>query len=213
MRNPHGPIEVRFLTKPEVAAVRVPCVTRTGGVLQIRDGSAGSSIDASRLVTLTSADDWAVQSTLKVNSHSRTGLDYGPQFGMQDTTHQSFLGLATNRIGILTFGGGGFVDNLTYTMDTTNAFHFYRIIKSGSTVSVYADDMATPKFSLPYADLAASGGTAQAFLTITSSAGTASFDVQDYTYNTGSTVVPEPGIVVFAVAAAFAKLFRRHGRI
>lgn len=186
--------------------------TMSGGVLQIRDGSAGSSIDVIKPITLAPADSWAVQSILKVNSHSRSGLDFGPEFGIADTSRQALLGIARDRFGILTFGGGGYVDGLSFAMDTTDAFHVFRITKSGSTISVYADDMITPKFTLPYTHLGVSDGTALAFLTITSSNGTASFDIQDYAYNAGSTVVPEPSGVMPCVMLVCIFLGRLRSR-
>lgn len=79
-------------------------------------------------------------------------------------------------------------------MKTTDAFHVYRLIKAGQVVSLYVDDMTTPKFSLPYTDLGASGGTAQAFLVNTSSSGTAAFDIASFAYDTGTTLIPEPGM-------------------
>ncbi len=197
---------VSFPGPPDTTAVLA------GGVLQIRDNSAGSSVDATLPITLTSADNWVVQSSIRVISHSRTGLDYGPEFGIVDTTHQALLGLATDRIGIVTFGGGGWVDGVNFPMTTTDGQHLYRIVKSGTTVSVYADDMATPKFSLPYADLGASGGIALAFLTDTSSNGTTSFDIANYAFDTGTTSIPEPGglpVVVLIVACGLGMAGRR----
>jgi hypothetical protein len=181
---------VNFPGPPDTTAVL------SGGVLQVRDNSAGSSVDITRTIALTAADDWAVQSSLKVINHSRPGLDYGPEFGIVDTTHQALLGLARDRIGIVTFGGGGFVDDVSFPMNTTDSLHVYRIIKSGQTISVYADDMTTSKFTLPYSDLGASGGIALAFLTDTSSNGTAQFDIANYSYATGTTAIPEPGSIL-----------------
>ena len=153
-----------------------------------------------------------MQSSLRVIDHSRPGLDYGPEFGIVDTTHQALLGLARDRIGIVTFGGGGFVDGVSVPMNTIDGLHLYRIVKSGPTISVYADDMTISRFTLPYSHLGASGGIALAFLTDTSSNGSTQFDIASYAYVTGTTAIPEPA-GPFLLAAMGLLTCRRQKRI
>jgi hypothetical protein len=190
---------VNFPGPPDTAAVVA------GGVLRVRDGSAGSSVDVTRPVAVGVADDWVVQETLRVIDHQRPGLpDFAATFGLQDPSRQAYLAVARDRIGILTFGGGGYVDGTTYALDTTDRPHLYRVVRGGPSVSVYVDDTDVARLTVPYASLAASDGTGMAILTNTSSFGTASFDVSAFAYDVGTTQIPEPTATVATIVAGAA---------
>lgn len=125
-------------------------ISFSGGLINFHDTGGGSSSGA------VSKDDigpvstsWAFQIELRMNSHSRPNFDWGAETGIFDGAHRCFLIISRNAVGFEGFNGDSFVDGQSVSLDTTNGFHTYRVIKNGSLVQLFVDNLASPALAIP----------------------------------------------------------------
>ena len=186
------PLEERFLISGESSFVSLQ-----EGYLNINDPSNPLFVGFVNHTTLpTNSDDWAYQIEIKINSHTRLNWDYAAVTGFSIDGTFLFTVISSDRVGFS--GPGEFLNGQTYSMDTTDDFHIYRVIKTSDIVSLYVDVFDAPVLTSPYEDFYnySDHGTKVA-LAETSNPGLANFDVKSFIYNTNGTTIPEPCTLVF----------------
>lgn len=159
------------------------------GALNVNDQSTTYQLNFKSLNPLPSSTDWAFQTGLRMNSHSRSAFDVGATAGIiQDK--RVFLAVALDRVGFL--GDDEFVGGQIHFMNTTDRFHTYRVVRSSDMVSLYVDMFDNPVVSLAYDSFPVSGSSSMIVdLTHTSNQGIANYDIKNFVYNTNASVIPE----------------------
>ncbi len=189
--DPSFPIENRFELIGDETFVSI-----NSGIMNLNDDSNSLQVGF-RLtdIALTSQNaNWAYESVIRINSHSRPTLDWGADLGFVDGNKTIMLFIADNKVG---FAGSAysFLNNISYDMDTTNSFHTYRVIRTFNIVSLYVDDFQTPVISAPYDSFNLWTEINNMILLATSLPGIADYDVQRFSYNLNGTLVPEPSTI------------------
>ena len=171
------------------------------GAMNVNDNSATYQLNFKNLNYLPIGQDWAYQIELKMNSHSRPILDYGATAGITQY-RRSFLGIASDKVGFV--GNNEFINGQMYSIDTTNSFHVYRVIKNADIVSLYVDNFDTPVMSISYEFFPIHGydGT-DVTLTMSSNPGLANYDVKSFVYNPIGSEIPEPATLSLLTIGAF----------
>lgn len=140
-----------------------------------------------------SGDPWAFAVELRMNSHSRGVLDWGAQVRLEDGTKSGSIVISTGSVGFNGFEANSFVAS-PFAMDTTDAFHLYRVVRDGGNVELFIDGGAAPVITVPYASLV---DTSSQFVDMGSSSslngGVANYDIRSFSYNPS---VPEPSTLV-----------------
>jgi hypothetical protein len=175
-------------------------LTMDDGFMNVSDTGTGSSDDVglfkSDIPTIPEAGSWAYQTELRINSHSRPILDFGARVGIIDQARWGLIAIASDKVGFEGEKGNSFVNNAYYSLDATDDFHTYRVVKDSGLVELFVDVFDSPVLSLPYSDLHPTSGS-EVRLTVTSGQGVADYDVRSFGFNTHGTelpkgVVPEP---------------------
>ncbi len=164
------------------------------GFLNINETSlSGSSAitKSDAIEPILPSSDWAFMIELRMNSHDRPGFDTGSGTGVDTESGRRVgfnvardaIGVPDQVSGLDDWHAGG-----VYFMDTTDAFHSYRVTKSGDTVHIFVDDLPDPVISLPFLVFGfGGGGTTRVTLSVTSNPGVANFDVRSFVVNTEGT--------------------------
>ncbi len=123
--------------------------------------------------------------------------------------------VASDKVGFAGHSAAHYVDDISYAMDTTDAFHTYTVIMSGETVSLFMDGAADAVISIPFDHF--EGDSQQNFIRLatTSNSGTADFDVRAFYYNLDGTAIPEPstlGLLAMGAAAPLVYTCRKRRR-
>lgn len=121
--------------------------------------------------------------------------------GILDEGRRRLLAIATDKIGFLDTHGNSWINDTYYSLDTTDDFHTYRVIKDSETVDVFVDVFDSPVLSFAYTDLYPNSAPVQVILTVTSGQGVADYDVRSFGFNSDGTelptgIVPEPSAYV-----------------
>lgn len=210
--DPSFPIENRFeLIGDETFA------SINSGIMNLNDDSNTLQVGfrLTDIVPTSPNANWAYESVIRINSHSRPTLDWGADLGFVDGNKSIILFIADNKVG---FAGSAqsFLNDISYDMDTTNIFHTYRVIKSFNNVSLYVDDFQAPVISTPYDSFNLWTEVDNMILLATSRPGIANYDVQRFSYNLQGTVIPEPTTIallgiglVGLVGGAVRRRFKR----
>jgi hypothetical protein len=154
--------------------------------------------------------EFAYQISLRVNSHSRTNLDWAAFTGIVDDSKSILLIVSTDAVGFAGTSANSYVGGASYSLDTTKAFHDYRVIKASDTVSLFVDDSQTPAISLPYSSFTHWTVTEHMVLLSGSSQnGTADFEVKEFYYNLEGTTIPEPATLSLLAFGGLAMVRRK----
>jgi hypothetical protein len=199
------PIEERFLSSGSYSFSSLQ--DGALNINDIHDYLHDSYINGTTLPT--NNEDWAYQIELRVNSHSGSSFDYAAETGFRIDGTAIFTTISSEKVG---FGGAGdFLNGQSYTMDTTDDFHIYRVIKTSETVSLYVDVFNTPVLVIPYDEFPVypAHETSMVYMVGSPSSGLANFDVKSYVYNTSGTTIPEPATISLLTIGAFLAGRRR----
>jgi hypothetical protein len=169
-------------------------VSLQDGFLNITDTSNALEVDIIKVYYVTQNDDWFYQVELRMNSHSRPNLNWGAELGIGTVDRWAFILISDNAIGFEGPNGNSFINGLSYSMDTTDDFHTYRVEKSSNTMNLYVDVFENPILSLLYTDLYNSDFQ-HIRLSASSGPGIADFDVRSFEYSHNNPV-PEPATVL-----------------
>ena len=204
------PVDQRFVLSGNLAWLSL-----TSELLNIQDKSSTYQLNFKNHNTLPDAQsDWMYQIELRMNSHARPNWNFGATTGFTINGRRIFLAIAKDQIGFI--GNDAFLNGKTYSIDTTNGFHLYKVTNESDSVNLYIDGSTLPALSIPYMDfpVISDNGTA-VDLVQTSNPGVADFDIQSFTYNTnGISPVPEPATMLLLGSgliglAGFRKKFRK----
>jgi hypothetical protein len=199
------------------APVRFELGGQTDYVTLGADGLAFEDTSLSPKVSFRKADipvqppaEFAYQISLRVNSHSRADLDWAIFTGIVDDSKSILLIVSTDAVGFAGANANSYVGDASYSLDTTQSFHDYRVTKASDTVSLFVDDSQTPAISLPYSSFTHWTVTDHMVLLAgTSQKGTADFEVKEFYYNLGGTTIPEPATLSLLALGSLAVVRRR----
>ena len=198
------PLEERFLLSGESSFVSLQQES-----LNINDTSNPLFVGFTNHTTLPTANnDWAYQAEIKINSHTRPNWEYGAVTGFSIDGKFLFTVISSDKVGFS--GPGEFLNGQTYSMDTTNDFHIYRVVKTSDIVSMYVDVFNTPVLTIAYDEFYSySDHGTKVALAETSNPGLANFDVKNFIYNTNGITIPEPTTLSILTLGALTLLNRK----
>jgi len=165
--------------------------------------------------TIPDPEAWTWQVELRMNDHSRPTLDWGAEVGIATSERWAMILVAKNAIGFTADNGNGFVNGISYAMDTTDDFHTYRFARESGLASLYVDASASAVLSVPYDALRLRPTSTGSHVRMLDSESIAvsNFDVRSFAYNLNGTAVPEPNTTVLLLCAAITLLvFARRKR-
>lgn len=189
------------------------------GELHITDDSTVHEIKYVRTPTVLRDQNVVLELTARVLWADRDHINLAGETAFHDDLRFIALVLCPDRVGFQADIRGN-VWLASYAMDTTDAYHDYRIVKSGQdVVELFIDDSPTPLLSANYEDFplkdAASNSAYPHGAMIPwqgSNQGLGEVSITYFGYNTDGTVIPEPatmGLMVFGAAGLLRR--RRRG--
>ncbi|MBN2448586.1 MAG: PEP-CTERM sorting domain-containing protein [Phycisphaerae bacterium] len=155
--------------------------------LNYNDPSTTENLSIRREYTeIDPAADWTYQVTARVNSCERDYLNYAFATGVSNDTESCLLMVAPDAIGF-TGDTNGWTWLVSYSVDTTDAFHTFRVTKTADMIDVFVDGMTSPCLSVDRNTLV--GWTRnRVSLGDSSHNGMANFDISEFHWD----IVPEP---------------------
>lgn len=163
---------------------------------------------------LISADaQFAFQVRLRVNAHARSILDWGAYSGMRGGGWLVGIIVSHDGVGFSGDSANSYVDGLFSSLDTTDEFHNYLVVRTVNSVALYIDGSSVAAISAPLTHFQPT--TENVFRLATSSnRGTSDFDIESFAYNLQGTTVPEPATMSLLALGlgALASRRRRRGR-
>ena len=162
------------------------------GYMNISDSSNVNQLNFQNFTTVPTdqGSDWAFEVELRMNSDSRPEFDYGVSLGITVENKRSFIAIANDGVGFL--DDVDYLNGQSFSLDTTDDFHIYKVTKTGDTVSLYMDEIDTPVISLNYGLFPVyEGHGTSVTLAMTSNPGMTDFDIKKFSY------VPEPATLSF----------------
>jgi hypothetical protein len=151
--------------------------------MNIDDTIASQEVDIIKedIDTILSDENWVYQVELRMNSHDRPRLDWGAELGVVTEDRWGMIIISRNAVGFEGAGGNSFINGLSYTMDTTDDFHIYRVEKVFDTVNLFIDSFDNPVLSVIYGDLYPSDFP-HIRLAASSGPGISNFDVRSFLF-------------------------------
>jgi len=176
------PAEQRFHLRGELSYVSLK-----NGIMHISDsGPTGIAFVKTNndpvgpIPAIGAKDEWVLQVTLRMNSHQREEYDFGAAIGL-DEARNVRLAISRDRVG---FGSRkGWLDDLSYPLNTTESFHTYLVVKRQGVVQLFIDGKVDPVLSVSYDRFNKSVYPRTLYLVSTSSPGVADFDVLSFKAN------------------------------
>jgi len=157
--------------------------------------------------TIPADDEWAFQTEIRINSHSRPYLDWAADLAIMDGNKSVMLLIAKDAVGFANPNAHSYVNGSFYALDTTDTFHTYRVIKNMASVDLFVDNMVSPVVSVPYNDFQLWwDNTNMILLASTSTMGVANYDIVSFAYNLEGSDIPEPTTLALLALGGVALL-------
>ena len=147
--DPSIPADQRFELVGEQSFVSLQ-----NGYVNINDDSQTPRMgfEKTGIDTIPADDEWAFQTEIRINSHSRPYLDWAADLAIMDGNKSVMLLIAKDAVGFANPNAHSYVNGSFYALDTTDTFHTYRVIKNMASVDLFVDNMVSPVVSVPYND-------------------------------------------------------------